>query len=137
MKRFLFLFLILILFHTSAWATDTSKVEVRGQVNDGTTNLQDSGIISKSFTAGVRQSQAITASASAFTALTVPSGAKAILIDVGTVRGLKLKGVTGDVGISLDSTVPVLLPLSSDSANVTLGILNNYASDASIRVYYY
>ena len=130
-------FLALILFSANAYATDTSKVELRGQINDGTTNLQDSGIISKSFTAGVRQSQAVTATASAFTAFTVPSGAKAILIDVGTVQGLKIKGVTGDTGISLDSTVPVLLPLSSDSSNVTLGVLNEYGTDATLRVYYY
>lgn len=115
---------------------DNSKLEVRGSVNDGTTTLQDSGLITKYFTTGVRQQQTLSLTASAFTTVTIPTGAKALLVDVGSVTGIKLKGVTGDAGISLDSTVPMLLPISQDGS-ATIGFQNMNSSAKSVTAYWF
>ena len=63
---------------------------------------------------------------STFTALSPPSGAKAVMIFVESNVSLTLKGVTGDGGIAITPSsnvvgVPVVLPLGSSP---TLGILN-------------
>ncbi len=77
-------------------------------------------------TNGQRQDVALTA---AFTALTVPTGAVAVLIKLvsGAVT-LTLKGVTGDTGIKLQSgtlsTIPICLPLG---ATPSIGILSDGA----------
>lgn len=133
MRKLWFIVLGLII-ASSSWATEYSKVELRAQVTDETNNLQDTGLFSNYFTTGVRQSQVISATASTFTALTIPTGAKAILIDPTNLSSVKLKGVTGDTGISLDSQVPVLIPISDD--NTTIGFQNMDSSAKSIRVYY-
>ncbi len=112
---------------------DTSKVEVRASVSDGTTTVQDTGLVTKSFTTGVRSQQTVTLSASSFTQLSKPSGAKGLAIDWGTVSNVKLKGLTGDQGISMDSTVPLVLPLSLDNTS-TIGFQNMSASDQEIVV---
>ena len=130
------LFAVILLVATTYLAfAENSKIEVRGSIDDGTSTLQDSGIITKYFTTGARQSQLVTLTAGAFTAFTKPSAAEALLIDIGSVRSLRLKGVTGDVGISLDSNCPVLLPISDD--NVTIGILSNNASNTTVRLYWF
>lgn len=134
MKR-IFIFLALLIFTVPAYAQDYGKIEVRGSSNNGNQTTLDSGLFTKYFTSDVVQTQAITATASAFTAITVPSGSKALLIDVGTSKGLKLKGVTGDNGISLDSNCPILLPVSDDGA--TVGLQNLYSSNASVRAYFF
>ena len=117
MKKLL-LFLLSILISTPVFATDTSKVEIRASINDGTNEVEDTGLIVKTFTAGVRQMQTISLSAGANT-ISVPNNTKGVLFDVGSVRSLHLKGTTGDRGISLDSAFPVLLSLSYDSAGVS------------------
>jgi len=122
---------------TNSYATDYSKIEVRGQVTDETTTNLDSGNITKYFATGSRQMQTVSLTASAFNNLTVPSGAKAVLIDVGTSHSLKLKGVTGDTGVSLDTACPVLLPISDDPATTTLGILNSHGSAQSVKVFWF
>ena len=108
-----------------------------GSISDGSETVLSSGIIIRSFTAGARQQQTVSIAATSFQAITIPTGAKAILIDTAGSSDLKLKGVTGDVGISLDSTCPVLLPLSDDTATMTLGIQNPASSADSVIVYFF
>lgn len=133
--RYLISLLMMGLLSASAYAQDYGKVELRGSSDDGESTTLSTGLITKYFTSDVVQTQSITATASAFTAITVPSGTKAMILDVGSVRGLKLKGVTGDNGISLDSTCPVLIPISDDGA--TVGVQNLYATNATIRAYFF
>ena len=120
----------------SSASADNSKVEVRGSVDDGTTTLETTGLITKYFTSGARQQQQISLTASAFTAITVPSGARAVIIDMLSADGIKLKGLTGDQGISLDSVVPIVLPLSGDGT-VTIGIQNLETTAQTIRVFWF
>lgn len=76
---------------------------------------------------------------SAFTALTVPTGAKGILIDLKNAVSLTLKGVTGDgTGIALEPStnatgLPLLMPLGTSPS---IGILNGSASAQLIDVYW-
>lgn len=132
MKKIL---LAAILLTTPAYAD--SKIEIRGSVITNDATVIDTSQITKYFATGKKQHQTVTATASTFTAITVPTGSKAIIIDVGTTRGLKLKGVTGDTGISLDSTCPIVIPLSGEASVVTLGLQNQYATDASVDVYFF
>ena len=130
------LLLLLLLFSTPAFAATNGKVEVRVSADtDSETVMIDTGLITKYFTNDVIQTQNVTATAGAFTNFSKPTNAKALMIDVGTSRSLALKGVTGDVGISLDSTTPILIPLSRDSA-VTVGVLSRSESDQTIRLYW-
>lgn len=128
---------LLILVSTPAFAGDYSKIEIRGSVNDESTTNQDTGLITKFFSNGARQINKVSLDGSTFTNITVPSGAKAVIIDVGTYRHLKLKGVTGDTGISLDSNCPVVMPISSDRSTTTLGILNNASTSAEVKIYWF
>lgn len=137
MKKIIWLAIFLFGFSSSSYATDTTKIQVRANTNDGSSTVLDSGIISKVFTSGARQQQTISIDGASFSAFTVPSGAKAVLIDVGTSTGLRLKGVTGDNGISLDSTCPVLLPISDDVATATLGIRNDGPTGKPVKVYWF
>ena len=120
----------------NAFAEDRSKIEVRASANDEQTVLMDTGILINSFTSSVRQQQKFSAEANTNTAITVPQGAKAVLIDIGTSRGLHLIGAAGDKGISLDNNVPVLLPLSSDG-NVTIRISNDLSTTATLKLYWF
>ena len=124
------------IWYQSCHAADTSKVEVRGSVDDGTSEVQDTGLIVKLFATGARQQQFVSLAADSFTNVTVPTDAKAVLIDVMTSDGIKLKGVSADTGISLDSTCPVLLPLSRDGT-VTIGFLNMEDEKHPIRLYWF
>lgn len=129
--------LMLLLLTTPAYAENTAKVEVRGESNNGTATVMATGIISKVFTqddAAIQQ-QTISATASAFTQFTVPTGAKAVLIDVGTSPGLRLKGVTGDNGISLDGNTPVLIGISDEGS--TIGIQNQQGTARNLKVYFF
>lgn len=134
MKKIILVILGLVL--TFSAHADNSKIEVRGSVDDGTTTISDTGLITKYFGTGAQQQQTISLTASTFTNISVPSGAKAVLINVLSADGIKLKGITGDEGISLDSACPVLMPLSTDGT-VTLGIQNMETSAQTIKVYFY
>lgn len=122
---------------TSHCYADNSKIEVRGSIDDGETTLQDTGLIVKYFTSGARQQQTVTLTGSAFTNIAIPASSDAVLIDIGTNTGLKLKGVTGDTGISLDSACPILLPISADDASTTFGILNLTSTSKQVKVYFF
>lgn len=122
------------MFSSNAFAVDTSKIEVRGSISDGTTTVEDSGLIVKTFTAGARQQQTLTLAAGA-TTVSIPSGSKGVLLDVGSVRSLHLKGVTGDKGISLDSSFPVMIPLSADATTTML--ISNDGVSTTINAYWF
>ncbi len=138
MRRILYsIIFCLFLFSGTSYPANDAEINIRGKSSDGTFTVMDSGIITKYFSqdpAAVQQQQ-ITATASAFTAFTVPTNAKALLIDVGTVRGLRLKGITGDNGISLDNSCPVLIPVSDDG--LTIGIQNLYGTDSNLKVMWF
>jgi len=137
MKRIL-LILIGLSISSIAYATDTSKVEVRASITDGTSTVEDSGLITKTFTTGVRQQQTLSLSNGANT-VSIPNNSKGVLLDLGSVRSLHIKGHTNDRGISLDSAFPVLIPLSYDSAGVvtnTMIISSDNTSAVSIQAYF-
>ena len=135
MKKLL-IFLILMAVTVSAGATDRSKIELRGSGNDEQTTLMDTGLIVKTFNSSVRQSNKVSLDASSTTSITVPTGAKVVLIDVGSYEGLHISGESGDKGISLDDTVPLLMPLSADG-NTTIVISNDIGSSATIILYWF
>lgn len=128
--------LVMILVSTQAFA-ENSKIEVRGTVDDGENVISSSGLLTKYFPSGVVQQQYLSLDSNVFTAITVPTGAKAVLIDMMSTDGVALKGVTGDVGISLDNHAPVLLPLSNDSTTMTMGILSREANGNRIKLYWF
>ena len=135
MKR-LIVFLIFGLSLINIAYAENSKIEIRGSIDDSESTLQDSGLITKYFTTGARQSQSVSLTGNSFTNIVIPTGAKAILIDVVSSDGIKIKGVTGDTGISLDSTVPVMLGISSDGS-ATLGFQNMQSTAETVRVYFF
>lgn len=133
MKKLLYL---LILIPSIAFASNQSNVSVRGYVDNGSTKTIDSGTITSSFTTGAIQTQVLTLTANAFNAITVPSGAKAILIDTTTSqRGMILKGATNDNGISLDTAVPTLIPITADTS-ATVGI-KNLGGATTVTIYFF
>ena len=134
--RKLILIVSLLIITSRVYAAEKSKIELRGSVDDGTSTLQDTGPMVDYFTANARQNQLIQLPASSYTNIVVPLTADAVIIDVGTFTGLKLKGVTADTGISLDSSTPILLPLSRDNT-VTLGIQNLRDQNANCRVWWF
>jgi hypothetical protein len=85
--------------------------------------------------------ETVTLTASAFTALSPPSGASALVIEWdkepnNTIINLTLKGVTGDTGIthipsSNPKNIPLVLPLG---ASPSIGILNSHGSNQVIEI---
>lgn len=80
--------------------------------------------------------QTVTITASTFTALSPPSGAKAVALILGTATGLTLKGITGDTGTTL---TPSSSPLGLDAilplgATPSIGIASSNASNQTIEV---
>jgi len=78
----------------------------------------------------------VTLTASSFNAFSVPTGAKAIAIILGSATSLTLKGITGDTGIALTPAsnptgMDLLMPLG---ASPSIGILNGLASDQTIEI---
>ncbi len=76
-----------------------------------------------------------TISNAVFQALTVPTGAKAVRIQVGAAVSLTLKGVTGDTGITIapasaPAGIDITLPLG---ATPSIGILNGGAGPITLR----
>ncbi len=78
----------------------------------------------------------VTLTASSYNALTVPSGAKAVVMILGSATSLTLKGMTGDTGIPI---APASNPTGMDlmfplGASPSIGILNGLASDQPIEI---
>ena len=137
MRRIVLLILISIgITSTQLYAADTSKVEVRSSVNDGTNDVEDSGLVVKSFSTGARQQNTYSITTGVNT-ITVPTGAKGVMLDIPSAsKNLHLIGRINETGISLDSTFPVILPISSDGAVVELRISNDSATTRTIYGYW-
>ena len=73
--------------------------------------------------AGKRETVSLTGSA--FTALSPPTGARAVALFIGSTASLTLKGVTGDTGTVLTGSstygIPAILPISSPSIGIYNG----------------
>jgi hypothetical protein len=83
--------------------------------------------------AGKRET--ITLTASVFTALSPPTGAKLLMLILGSATSLSLKSVTGDAGIPIAPSsnptgIDLIMPLG---ASPNVGILNGLASDQQIE----
>ena len=84
---------------------------------------------------GVKRER-VSLTGSAFTAFTVPSGAKSLEIRVGSAVSLTLKGITGDTGITIAPAsnpigAPVFLPLG---ASPSIGVANGSGSAQVIEL---
>ena len=113
---------------------DTSKVEMRGSITDtNDVTVEDSGLLTDTFTSGVRQQQTVTLTASTFVAITVPTGAKAVLISKLT-GAATLKGVTGDTGIALGTNCPTLIPLGTTPS---LGITDTSTVTQTAQLFWF
>ncbi len=108
--------------------TTTASVVVSAIVNDGDRDTQEfyssPTIADVVGINGKRETITLTA---AFTALSPPTGAAAVVMKVTTgAVTLTLKGVTGDTGIVLQSaaltTIPICLPLGTTPS---IGILSD------------
>ncbi len=126
--------LSLVVINSHCYAAVMSKTETRVSVNDGTTNVEDSGLITKYFGNGATQLQVINL-ASGFNNISIPTGAKGVFIDISADTNMILKGVTADKGISLDSSCPVMFPISADGST-TFGINNLSSSTQPIKVFF-
>lgn len=114
----------------------SAKITVNAQVHD-TGGFVPQFILPKTFgcAAALPQSEYVSCTGSAFTALSPPTGAVAVLIEPDTNASLTLKGVTGDTGIAITPSsnvigIPLLIPLGSSPS---IGIYNG-GSTCSIRV---
>lgn len=84
---------------------------------------------------GKRETLVLTASI--FTALTVPTGAKLLIIILNGATSITLKGITGDTGLTIaPSASPItgldaVIPLG---ATPSIGLLNGVASDQNVEL---
>ncbi len=81
----------------------------------------------------------ITVTASTFTALSAPTGARALLLILGQATGLTLKGVTGDTGTTL---CPTTLPIGLDliiplGATPSIGLASSNTSDQVVTAWWF
>ncbi len=109
-------------------------------VEDATGVLLDRDLLPVKFAPGAGlagQLQSVTLTGSTFTALTVPTGAKAVLMELPTTAvSLVIKGVTGDTGVTLTPAtnfpgIPLLLPLG---ASPSIGLLNNSSTAVTVNM---
>lgn len=90
------------------------------------------------WTPTVRKMELVSLTGSAFTALSPPTGATAVLILPSTNVSLTLKGVTGDTGVTIAPasnalSLPLFLPLG---ATPSIGITNGSSSTQTLYVYW-
>jgi len=119
-----------------------ARVKVEAIVEENGGRIANQAKRESRFVPGVGngQRQTVSLTGSAFTALTVPSGAKAVMILLGTAVSLTLKGVTGDTGITIaPASAPIAdaficLPLG---ATPSIGIANGSASAQSVEVIWF
>lgn len=136
MRKLTVILMSLVVITSQVYAADTSKVEVRASVNDGTNDVENSGLIVKSFTTGARQQNTYSITTGVNT-ISVPSGSKGVLIDIPSAsKNLHLIGRANDTGISLDSAMPLLLGISSDGAVVDIRISNDNATTRTVYAYW-
>lgn len=91
------------------------------------------------WTPTVVKTETVTVTASTFTALSPPSGAKGYFIDLGEAVGLTLKGVTGDTGLKTTPTsAPVGIPLMGPlGATPSMGFASSNASDQVVTIFWF
>lgn len=115
-------------------------VKVSVIVQDATGILLDRDLLPVTFTPGAGiagQMQAVTLPGNTFTALTIPTGAKLLLMEtLSTAVSLVLKGVTGDGGINLTpaANFPGIPQLFSLGATPSVGLLNNSATSVTVNM---
>jgi len=115
----------------------TTQIDVRMEVV--ASNLREVvPLLALIGSSAVPKREQVTVAASTFTALSPPTGAKAVLIDMGSALSLTLKGVTGDTGIAImpsssPTPVPVLLPLGTSPS---IGITSAYGSGQAVTVWW-
>lgn len=109
-------------------------------LNDGTKDTNKESI-SNTFAALVKNGkrETVTLTNAVFTALTVPAGAKGIMIVCDQSLGpMTLKGVTGDTGIVILTAtapgVPIVLPLGTTPV---IGILNSNAASQVVDIIWF
>lgn len=112
------------------------EVRITAKNETGVVEQYDPGPLR--FLRGATQKQEVSLTGSAFTTITVPSGARAVLIEPGSATSLTIKGVTGDTGTTIVPSsntpgLPIFLPLGSSPS---LGILNG-GSTATVRLWYF
>lgn len=130
MKKIL---LALLLITTPAFAE--SKIEVRGSIITSDETVLNTGLITKYFASGARQQNTITLSANTNTSVTIPTGAKAVIFDLGSTHDLHLIGRAGDRGISIDSDCPLVMSISNDG-NTTI-LISNDSTSQNIDAYWF
>lgn len=109
----------------------TTQVIAGVTINDGTKDTVHERVLKSiaTFSKNGKRDE-VSLAGGAFTALTVPTGAKGVLILCQDLTGpMTLKGVTGDTGIvtllATAPSVPILVPLGTTPS---IGILNSGAT---------
>ena len=114
------------------------RAYVAGSANDVRHVIDSlSSLLAFSFTSGTTPKyEQVTLAASGFTALTVPAGAKAVLVVFPTTgaTSLTLKGVTGDTGVTFSAANLrfILLPITPG----TIGFAKGDAGTIVIEVFW-
>jgi hypothetical protein len=90
------------------------------------------------WTPTVLKVEQVTVTASTFTALSPPTGAKAYYIDLGEAVGITLKGVTGDTGVKVTpASTPVGIPAFGPlGSSPSIGLASSHASNQTVTVYW-
>lgn len=113
-----------------------AEVKIALTVREGDDVVVDLDFEGTRFSSSVLKQETISINASTFQALTIPTGAKLLVIDVGTAISLTAKGVTGDTGVKIAPTsnplgIPAILPLGTSPQ---IGILNGDTNAVSINL---
>ena len=118
-------------------ANKVAELFLRLVVRDGNDVAVDEDLFEAArFATSVLKQETVTISGSSFQTLTVPTGAKAVIILLGTAVSITLKGITGDTRIANTPSsnplgLPIILPLASGPS---IGLRNGDASAVSIPV---
>lgn len=112
-------------------ANKVAELMLRLSVREGADYVVDEDLYeNERFATSILKQETITVNAATFQQLTVPTGARLLVIELGTAEAITLKGVTGDTGVKLTPAsdplgLPAIIPLG-DTPSV--GILNGDAS---------
>ena len=111
-----------------------AEIRISAQDETRQTEIADERVV---FSAGsLLKREVVSLTGSAFTALSPPSGAKAVVIFCGSTASLTLKGITGDGGITTTPSSPIGLPLVMPlGSSPGIGFLNS-GSTATVEVWW-
>lgn len=118
-------------------ANKVAELFLRLVVRDGNDVAVDEDLFEAArFATSILKQETVTVSGSSFQALSVPSGAKSVIVLLGTAVSITLKGITGDTGVAMTPSsnplgLPLILPLG---ASPSIGLRNADASAVSIPV---